>query len=53
MIATLGGVLLLGEPATWPMALSGLAILGGIDLVLRKAKRSGDCLNDSSSSNLG
>jgi drug/metabolite transporter (DMT)-like permease len=26
MIATLGGVLLLGEPATWPMALSGLAI---------------------------
>jgi hypothetical protein len=25
MIATLGGVLLLGEPATWPMALSGLA----------------------------
>jgi hypothetical protein len=35
MIATLGGVLLLGEPATWPMALSGLAISGGIGLVLK------------------
>lgn len=38
MIATLGGVLLLGEPATWPMALSGLAILGGIGLVLKGKK---------------
>ena len=38
MIATLGGVLLLGEPATWPMALSGLAILGGIGLVLKGQK---------------
>lgn len=35
MIATLGGVLLLGEPAAWQMALSGLAILGGICLVLK------------------
>lgn len=34
VIAALAGVLLLGEAATWPMVLSGCAILGGIGLVL-------------------
>ena len=34
LLAALGGVVLLGESATWPMALSGGAILGGIALVL-------------------
>ncbi|MDZ7892960.1 MAG: DMT family transporter [Rhodoferax sp.] len=36
VIAAVGGVLLLGEAATVPMALSGAAILGGIGLVLWK-----------------
>ncbi|CAM8664601.1 RhaT Permeases of the drug/metabolite transporter (DMT) superfamily [Comamonadaceae bacterium] len=36
VIAAVGGVVLLGEAATWPMALSGCAILGGIGLVIWK-----------------
>lgn len=32
--AALGGVVLLGEAATWPMALSACAIMGGIGLVI-------------------
>jgi drug/metabolite transporter (DMT)-like permease len=36
VIAALGGIVLLGEAATWPMALSGCAILGGIALVIWK-----------------
>ncbi len=34
VIAAVGGVVLLGEAATWPMALSACAILGGIGLVI-------------------
>ncbi|MFY8042738.1 MAG: DMT family transporter [Rhodoferax sp.] len=34
VIAALGGIVLLGEAATWPMALSACAILGGIGLVI-------------------
>ena len=34
LIAALGGVVLLGEVATWPMALSAFAITGGIALVI-------------------
>jgi drug/metabolite transporter (DMT)-like permease len=36
VIAAVGGVVLLGETATWPLALSGCAILGGICLVIWK-----------------
>lgn len=36
VIAAVGGMVLLGEAATWPMALSGCAILGGIGLVMWK-----------------
>ncbi|HCX83340.1 MAG: hypothetical protein A3E00_07645 [Curvibacter sp. RIFCSPHIGHO2_12_FULL_63_18] len=36
VIAAVGSVVLLGEAATWPMALSGCAILGGIGLVIWK-----------------
>jgi len=36
VIAAVGGVVLLGEAATWPLALSGCAILGGIGLVIWK-----------------
>jgi drug/metabolite transporter (DMT)-like permease len=41
MLAALGGVAVLGESATWTMALSGLAILGGIGLVLQGKKTLG------------
>lgn len=34
VIAALGGIVLLGEAATWPMALSACAIMGGIGLVI-------------------
>ncbi|TAH12594.1 MAG: DMT family transporter [Curvibacter sp.] len=34
VIAAVGGIVLLGEAATWPMALSACAILGGIGLVI-------------------
>jgi drug/metabolite transporter (DMT)-like permease len=34
VIAALGGVVLLGEVATWSMALSACAITGGIALVI-------------------
>jgi drug/metabolite transporter (DMT)-like permease len=34
VIAGLGGVLFLGEPITWRLALASLAILGGIALVI-------------------
>lgn len=34
LIATLGGIVLLGEAASWPMALSACAIIGGIGLVI-------------------
>lgn len=34
VIAAVGGIVLLGEAATWPMALSASAILGGIGLVI-------------------
>ena len=34
VIAALGGIVLLGEGATWTMAMSACAILGGIGLVL-------------------
>jgi drug/metabolite transporter (DMT)-like permease len=34
VLAALGGVLLLGEAATWPMALCGLAIMLGIGMVI-------------------
>jgi drug/metabolite transporter (DMT)-like permease len=34
LIAALGGIVLLGEAATWPMALSAFAIMGGIALVI-------------------
>lgn len=34
VIAALGGIVLLGETATWPMALSACAIMGGIGLVI-------------------
>lgn len=36
LIAALGGIALLGEAATWPMALSACAIMGGIGLVIWK-----------------
>lgn len=39
VLAAVGGVLLLGEAATLPMALSGGAILGGIALVIWKKAR--------------
>jgi drug/metabolite transporter (DMT)-like permease len=34
VIAALGGIVLLGEAATWPMVLSACAIMGGIGLVI-------------------
>ena len=34
VIAAVGGIVLLGEAATWPMALSACAIMGGIGLVI-------------------
>lgn len=34
VLAALGGVVLLGEAATWPMALCGCAIMGGVGLVI-------------------
>lgn len=34
VIAALGGIVLLGEAARWPMALSACAIMGGIGLVI-------------------
>lgn len=34
VIAALGDIVLLGEAATWPMALSACAIMGGIGLVI-------------------
>jgi len=34
VIAALGGIVLLGEAASWPMALSACAIMGGIGLVI-------------------
>ena len=34
LLAALGGVLLLGETATWMMALCGLSIMAGIGLVI-------------------
>ena len=34
VIAALGGIVLLGETATWPMLLSACAIMGGIALVI-------------------
>jgi drug/metabolite transporter (DMT)-like permease len=34
LIAALGGIVLLGEAATWPMALSACSIMGGIGLVI-------------------
>jgi drug/metabolite transporter (DMT)-like permease len=34
VIAALGGIVLLGEAATWPMALSACAIMGGIGMVI-------------------
>ena len=39
-IAAIAGIVLLGEPPTWRLALATLAILGGIALVVR-ARRSG------------
>jgi drug/metabolite transporter (DMT)-like permease len=34
VLAALGGVLLLGEAATWPLAVSGCAIMAGIGMVI-------------------
>jgi drug/metabolite transporter (DMT)-like permease len=34
VITAVGGIVLLGEAATWPMALSACAIMGGIGLVI-------------------
>ncbi len=39
VIAAAGGVLILGESFTWQLLVSSVAILGGIALVLRKARR--------------
>lgn len=36
VLAALGGVILLGEAATWPLAVCGGAIMGGIGLVWNK-----------------
>ncbi|MEO8342391.1 MAG: EamA family transporter, partial [Gallionella sp.] len=34
VIAALGGIVFLGEPLTWRLVLSSVAILGGIALVI-------------------
>ena len=34
VIAALGGIVLLGEAATWPLALSACAVMGGIGMVI-------------------
>lgn len=39
MIATLGGVALLGEPLTWQLVLGSLVVLGGIGVSLLRVKR--------------
>lgn len=39
VLAALGGVLLLGEAVSWPLAASSVAILGGIALVLARPQR--------------
>lgn len=38
VLAALGGIVLLGEPVTWRMALASLAILGGVALVILDKK---------------
>ncbi len=35
VIAALGGIIFLGEPITWRLALASMAILGGIALIIR------------------
>jgi len=45
VIAAIGGILFLGEPLTWRLALVSVAILGGIALAIRGPFRCGDPLN--------
>ena len=42
VIAALGGIIFLGEPITFRLALASIAILGGIALVMIKKQHAGD-----------